>query len=489
MMNIADRGTKLRPARETLRPTFAIFVTVGLRTGLFTLPTYMSEESRASFGGKISAILVAAGSAIGLGSIWRFPYMAGEHGGAAFLLVYLLCVFVVGIPVMLAEFAVGRKTRLNAVGAFRSLSKRWKWVGYNGALAALFISGYYYIVAGWSLEYLVSSLFGPLYTSAESFTAQFDAFQASPRQAIYTVIFILLTHMIIIRGVEKGIEKAAKVMMPALFIILIVMTIRVAFMPDAAEGYRFFLKPDFSEAFAPQTIFTAIGQAFFSLSVGMGCMVTYASYFKRDNNLTTTAFSVSLLTLLVAVLAGLVIFPAVFSAGLEPTEGASLIFVTLPEIFKGMPFAALWSAVFFILLTLASLTSTISFHEVLTAYFAEEHKLSRKNATRLTSALSVALCALTLAFTFDINIGSWLHLEDISFFEIFDYTTANILMPLGGLFTCIFAAWYMKPSFLRGEMTNYGELCGRAFPLLRFTLRYITPLLLIYIFVCNLGLL
>ena len=201
MMNIADRGTKLRPARETLRPTFAIFVTVGLRTGNFTLPTYMSEESRASFGGKISAILVAAGSAIGLGSIWRFPYMAGEHGGAAFLLVYLLCVFVVGIPVMLAEFAVGRKTHLNAVGAFRSLSKRWKWVGYNGALAALFISGYYYIVAGWSLEYLVSSLFGPLYTSSESFTAQFADFQASLRQAIYTVVFILLTHMIIIRGV------------------------------------------------------------------------------------------------------------------------------------------------------------------------------------------------------------------------------------------------------------------------------------------------
>ena len=447
----------------------------------------MSEQSRASFGGKISAILVAAGSAIGLGSIWRFPYMAGEHGGAAFLLIYLLCVFVVGIPVMLAEFAVGRKTRLNAVGAYRTLSSRWKWVGYNGALAAVCISGYYYIVAGWSLEYLVSSLFGPLYSSGESFTAQFDSFQASPRQAIYTIVFILLTHMIIVRGVEKGIEKAAKVMMPALFIILIVMAIRVAFMPGAAEGYRFFLKPDFREAFSAQTIFTAIGQAFFSLSVGMGCMVTYASYFKRDNNLTATAFSVSLLTLLVAVLAGLVIFPAVFSAGLEPSEGASLIFVTLPEIFKGMPFAALWSAVFFILLTLASLTSTISFHEVLTAYFAEEHNLTRKGATRLTSALSVALCALTLAFRFDIDLGSWLHIEDISFFEIFDYVSANILMPLGGLFTCIFAAWYMKPAFLRGEMTNYGQLRGRAFPLLYFALRYVTPLLLVYIFASSLG--
>ena len=443
------------------------------------------EGQRASFGGKISAILVAAGSAIGLGSIWRFPYMAGEHGGAAFLLVYLLCVFVVGIPVMLGEFAVGRATKQNAVGGFRSLSKPWRWLGYNGVIGALFISGYYYVVAGWSLEYLVSSFTG-LYSSSASFSDQFSAFQLSPRQAIYTVVFILLTHLIIIRGVEKGIEKASKVMMPALFVILIIMAVRVAFMPNAIEGYRFFLEPNFKEAFSAETIFTAIGQAFFSLSVGMGCMVTYASYFKSNNNLTGTSFSVALLTLLVAVLAGLVIFPAVFSAGLEPAEGASLIFVTLPEIFKDMPLAQLWSGVFFVLLVLASLTSTISFHEVLTAYFAEEHKLSRKAATRLTSALSIALCMLTLFWTFDVDFAG-LHLEKISFFDIFDYTTANILMPLGGLFTCIFVAWWMKKDFLQGEMTNHGKLKGRAFPLLYFTLRYITPLLIVYIFVKNLG--
>ena len=443
----------------------------------------MSEEKRASFGGKLSAILVAAGSAIGLGSIWRFPYMAGENGGAAFLLVYVICVFVVGIPVMLGEFAVGRKTHLNAVGGFRSLSRPWRWLGYNGVLGALFISGYYYIVAGWSLEYMVSS-FSQLYTSDMSFSEQFASFQLSPRQAIYTIIFILLTHLIIVRGVEKGIEKAAKVMMPALFVILIIMAIRVAFMPGAIEGYRFFLNPDFSTAFSTETIFTAIGQAFFSLSVGM---VTYASYFKSDNNLTNTSMYVSLLTLLVAILAGLVIFPAVFSAGLEPAEGASLIFITLPEIFKDMPLAALWSAIFFLLLVLASLTSTISFHEVLTAYFAEEHKFSRKNATRLTSFLSVALCMLTLLWHFDIDFAG-IKLENISFFEIFDYVTANILMPLGGLLTCIFVAWWMKPDFLRGEITNYGALRGRAYPLLRFTLRYITPLLIIYIFVKNLGL-
>ena len=446
----------------------------------------MSEQKRASFGGKISAILVAAGSAIGLGSIWRFPYMAGEHGGAAFLLVYLLCVFVVGIPVMLAEFAVGRNTHKNAVGGYRSLSRPWRWLGYNGVIGALFISGYYYVVAGWSLEYLVSSLFGPLYSSTESFTEQFSAFQLSPRQAIYTVVFILLTHLIIVRGVEKGIEKASKVMMPALFVILIVMAVKVAFMPNAAEGYRFFLSPDFSKAFSAETIFTAIGQAFFSLSVGMGCMVTYASYFKSDNNLTGTSFSVSLLTLLVAVLAGLVIFPAVFSAGLKPAEGASLIFITLPEIFKDMPLAGMWSAVFFLLLTLAALTSTISFHEVLVAYFTEEHNLSRRKATYVASGLAIALCMLTLGFSFDVDWAG-IKLDNISFFDIFDYTTANILMPLGGLLTCIFVGWVMKPEFLRNEMTNYGKLRGRAFGLLLFTLRYVTPLLIVYIFVKNLG--
>ena len=446
----------------------------------------MNEKQRASFGGKLSAILVAAGSAIGLGSIWRFPYMAGENGGAAFLLVYLLCVFVVGIPVMLGEFAVGRATKQNAVGGFRSLSRPWRWLGYNGVLGALLISGYYYIVAGWSLEYMFSS-FGQLYSSGTAFSEQFAQFQASPRQAIYTIAFVLLTHLIIVRGVEKGIEKASKVMMPALFIILIIMAIRVAFMPGAAEGYKFFLNPNFKEAFSAETIFMAIGQAFFSLSVGMGCMVTYASYFKKDNNLTSTSMSVSLLTLLVAVLAGLVIFPAVFSAGLEPTEGASLIFNTLPEIFKDMPMASVWSATFFLLLTLAALTSTISFHEVLTAYFSEEYNISRKWATYIASALAMGLCMLSLLWHFDIDFAG-IKMENTSCFEVFDYLTANILMPLGGLFTCIFVVWRMKPNFLRDEITNYGELQGRAYPLLRFTLRYITPLLIIYIFVKNLGL-
>ena len=434
----------------------------------------MSEQKRASFGGKLSVILVAAGSAIGLGALWRFPYIAGKHGGAAFLIVFLLSVLVVGIPVMLAEFAVGRHTKKNAVGAFRALSKRWSWLGYSGVLGALLISGYYYLIAGWSLEYFISSVTGDMFSSQLSSKEQFDLFQASWKPLLCGILFILMTHFIVSRGVEKGIEKASKIMMPALFIILIIMAVRVAFMPGASEGYSFFLSCDFAEAFKAETIMMAMGQAFFSLSVGMGCMVTYASYFKQSNNMVSTSFNVSILTLLVSVLAGLVIFPAVFSAGLQPTEGPSLVFVTLPEIFKGMPLAAVWSAIFFLLVILASLTSTISFHEVLTAYFAEEFSLSRKKAAFVTTMISIVLSSVTFFSLFGID-----------FFNMFDYITANILMPLGGMFTCIMVVWFMKKGFMKDELTNYGK-CNRWFaPVVIFMLRYITPLLILYIFIKN----
>lgn len=434
----------------------------------------MSEQPRASFGGKLSAILVAAGSAIGLGALWRFPYIAGENGGAAFLLVFLLSVVVVGIPAMLAEFAVGRRTKKNAVGAFRTLSKRWSWLGYSGVLGALLISGYYYLIAGWSLEYFISSLTGGMFDSSLSFKEQFDVFQASWKPLLYAVIFILMTHFIVARGVEKGIEKASKVMMPTLFVILMVMAVRVAFMPGASEGYKFFLSCDFAEAFKAETIMMAIGQAFFSLSVGMGCMVTYASYFKQDNNMVSTSFNVSMLTLLVSVLAGLVIFPAVFSAGLQPTEGPALVFVTLPEIFKGMPLASMWSAIFFLLVILASLTSTISFHEVLTAYVAEEFKLSRMWAATVTTAVSIILSTITFFGIFGID-----------FFNMFDYVTANILMPLGAMFTCIMAVWFIGKGFMKEELTNHGKCNRRLAPLVIFMLRFITPVLILYIFLKN----
>ena len=434
----------------------------------------MSEQKRASFGAKLSVILVAAGSAIGLGALWRFPYIAGKHGGAAFLLVFLLSIFVVGIPAMLAEFAVGRRTKKNAVGAFRTLSKRWSWLGYSGVLGALLISGYYYLIAGWSLQYFADSVTGGMFNSPLPFKEQFDLFQASWKPLIWGVVFILMTHFIVARGVEKGIEKASKVMMPLLFVILIIMAVRVAFMPGAAEGYKFFLSCDFAEAFKAETIMMAIGQAFFSLSVGMGCMVTYASYFKQDNNMVSTSFNVSILTLLVSVLAGLVIFPAVFSAGLQPTEGPALVFVTLPEIFKGMPLASVWAAIFFLLVILASLTSTISFHEVLTAYFAEEFSLTRKRAAMVTTVVSIVLSTVTFFSLFGID-----------FFNIFDYVTANVLMPLGAMFTCIMVMWFMKKDFMKDELTNNGLCNRRLTPVILFMLRFITPVLILYIFIKN----
>ncbi len=440
----------------------------------------MSEQPRASFGGKLSVILVAAGSAIGLGALWRFPYMASKNGGAAFLLVFLLSVLVVGIPAMLAEFAVGRKTNKNAVGAFRALSKRWSWLGYSGVLGALLISGYYYLIAGWSLEYFVSSLTGEMFSSGNSFTEQFASFQDSWRPLIYGVIFILMTHLIVARGVDKGIEKASRIMMPALFVILIVMAVRVAFMPGASDGYKFIFSCDFSKAFKADTIMMAIGQAFFSLSVGMGCMVTYASYFKKNNNMVSTSFNVSLLTLVVSVLASLVIFPAATSAGMDMTSNEvstspSFVFETLPVIFKDMPLAPLWSSIFFLLVIFASLTSTISFHEVLTAYTAEEFKLSRRGGALVTSGVSIVLSAVT-----------FLALFGVDFLTLFDYLTANILMPLGAMFTCIFVMWFMKKGFMKNELTNNGTCNPGVSAVVMFMLRYVTPVLIFYIFLTNL---
>ena len=429
-------------------------------------------SKRASFGSKIGAILVAAGSAIGLGSIWRFPYMTGENGGGAFLLVYLLCVLVVGIPVMLAEFSIGTFTRKSPVKAYNQLSPRWKWLGYNSVIVSLLISGFYYIVAGWSLEYFISSADGVLY-SVGDFAQHFTAFTTSWREPFYTVLFVVMTHAIVVMGVQEGLERISKIVMPILLIMLIVLVAHSASMSGAAEGYRFLFQPDFSKAFSVKTIVSAIGQAFFSLSIGLGCMIAYSSYFKEGTNLTKTAFSVSLMTFLVATLSGMVIFPAVFSVeGLEPTAGPTLLFETMPFIFAEMPAAGLWSSIFFLLVVLAALTSTISFHEVLTQYLQENHNISRRHAARFTTLATIVLSVLCL---------KWGVL-----FDAFDAVTADVLMPIGGLLTSIFAGWFFDRKAFQGEISNQGTLRARLFPLLVFTLKWVAPILLSIVFVWNL---
>ena len=296
------------------------------------------KESRATLGGKLSAVLVAAGSSVGLGNIWRFPYVAGDNGGGAFLIIYILCVLLLGLPLMIAEFTVGRASHRNAVGAYRALNPRWSFLGYNGVLAAFLILGFYFVVSGWTAEYMVHSVTGSIarFSTAEQYKSLFENFISNPwRPVVYTCLFVLATHFVIAMGVQKGIERSAKILMPLLFLILIVLSVHSLLMPGGEAGLKFLFAPDFSKV-TPTTVLVALGQAFFSLSIGIGTMVTYASYFKPDTNLRHTALNVTILDTLVAILAGVVIFPAVFSVGIEPSSGPSLVFITLPSIFNGL---------------------------------------------------------------------------------------------------------------------------------------------------------
>ena len=388
---------------------------------------------------------------------------------------------------MVAEFAVGRSTRRNAVGAYHALDRRWSFIGYNSVLTAFLILGFYFVVSGWTAEYTVHSLTGELarHTTAEEYASLFERFITNPwRPLLYTLLFILATHAVIALGVQKGIERSAKVLMPLLFVILIALSIHALLMPGAGEGLRFLFYPDFSKVTA-STLLTALGQAFFSLSVGIGTMVTYASYFKPDTNLRHTALNVSLLDTLVAVLAGVIIFPAVFTAGIAPTSGPSLVFITLPGIFNGMPLSMVWSTVFFLLLVVAAITSTISLHEVITAYLHEEWHLSRRAAAWLTTgatALLATLASLSLGV-----LGGW-RIFGLTLFDALDFATANILLPLGGLFTCLFVGWKLDPARLHDEVTNGGELRFRIYGLFIFLLRWVCPIILLLVFLDNLGL-
>ncbi len=446
----------------------------------------MKKSNRATLGGKLSAILVAAGSAIGLGNIWRFPYVAGENGGGAFLLLYLVCILLVGIPIMLAEFSIGRSTHCNSVGAFGRFSCRWKAVGYIGILTSFTILGFYFVVSGWTLSYLFNSVSGELvhYHSAQEYTGLFDSFIRNPwKPVVYTCLFVAITHMVIALGVQKGIERTSKILMPLLFVVLIALAVHSLLMPHGAEGIRFFFTPDFSKV-TGTTVLVALGQAFFSLSIGMGCMITYASYFKKETNLRHTAASVTLLSALVAVLAGIVIFPAVFSVGLEPTAGPSLVFVTLPGIFNDLPLSALWSSIFFLLLVVAALTSTISLHEVLTAYVHEEWHLGRK-----TAAWAVSLATAGLASLASLSMGmlNGYRFYGLNLFDTLDFASANILLPVGGFFTCIFAGWKLNSDQLKSQLTNDGALKFRLYGVLVFLLRWFCPAVLLLVFLDNLG--
>ena len=449
----------------------------------------MTHTKRATFGSKIGVILATVGCAVGLGNIWRFPYMLGENGGAAFLLVYISCILFLGIPVMITEFFIGRYSRKNAAGAFKVMAPGTKWsvIGYNGVAAAFLILGYYAVVSGWTLEYIVQAFSGSLEgKNATDFADEFTAFSTGVfRPILWTVVFIALTHIIIISGVKEGIERASKVMMPVLFLILIALCIRSATLPGASEGLSFLFNPDFSKIDS-SVVLSAMGQAFFSLSIGMGCLITYASYFGKQTNLQTTALQVTILDTLVAVLAGVMIFPAVFSFGIEPTTGPELVFITLPNVFEQLPFGNIWSFVFFVLLALAALTSTISLHEVSTAYVHEEYHISRKKAAVI---VSIGVTILGILSSLSMGLLKSYTLFGLNFFNLLDFVTAKIMLPLGGMMICIFTAKRVDKLLLKEEVTNHGTIRFYFFNTYAFFVKYIAPIAIGLIFLNELGLL
>ena len=449
----------------------------------------MTHTKRATFGSKIGVILATVGCAVGLGNIWRFPYMLGENGGAAFLLVYISCILFLGIPVMITEFFIGRYSRKNAAGAFKVMAPGTKWsvIGYNGVAAAFLILGYYAVVSGWTLEYIVQAFSGSLEgKNATDFADEFTAFSTGVfRPILWTVVFIALTHIIIISGVKEGIERASKVMMPVLFLILIALCVRSATLPGASEGLSFLFNPDFSKINS-SVVLSAMGQAFFSLSIGMGCLITYASYFGKQTNLQTTALQVTILDTLVAVLAGVMIFPAVFSFGIEPTTGPELVFITLPNVFEQLPFGNIWSFVFFVLLALAALTSTISLHEVSTAYVHEEYHVSRKKAAII---VSVGVTIVGILCSLSMGVLKSYTLFGLNFFNLLDFVTAKIMLPLGGMMICIFTAKRVDKLLLKEEVTNHGTIRFYFFNTYAFFVKYIAPIAIGLIFLNELGLL
>ena len=454
----------------------------------------MTKKERGNFGSKLGVILASAGSAVGLGNIWRFPYETGNHGGAAFILIYLGCILLLGLPIMIAEFLIGRHSQANTARAYQILAPgtQWRWVGRMGVLAGFLILGYYSVVAGWTLEYIfeaVSNSFAGK-TPAE-FISSFQSFSSNPwRPALWLTLFLLATHFIIVKGVEKGIEKSSKIMMPTLFIIILILVGCSVTLPGAGKGIEFLLKPDFSKVDG-NVFLGAMGQAFFSLSLGMGCLCTYASYFSKNTNLTRTAFSVGIIDTFVAVLAGFIIFPAAFSVGIQPDAGPSLIFITLPNVFQqafsGIPIVAyIFSVMLYVLLSLAALTSTISLHEVVTAYLHEEFNFTRGKAARLVTTgciLLGILCSLSLGVTKEFTIFG------LGMFDLFDFVTAKLMLPLGGLLISIFTGWYLDKKLVWSEITNNGTLKVPTYKLIIFILKYVAPIAISVIFINELGLL
>ncbi len=445
---------------------------------------------RGNFGSKLAIVLATAGSAVGLGNVWRFPFMAGQNGGAAFILIYFACVLLLGIPGMVSEFIVGRHSQANAARAYGSLAHRgWRWIGYLGILTSTIILGFYAVVAGWCLQYLFASLGRRLNGDAAYVIDYFTTFSSDPvKPCLWAVGFVLITHVVVSQGVEKGIERASKLLMPLLLLLLMILVVASCMLPGASGGIDFLLRPEFSKV-SGSVFLEALGQAFFSLSLGTACLCTYASYFKRDVNLLRSATQIALLDSAIAILAGLMIFPAAFSVGVQPDSGPSLIFITLPNVFRQafitMPAVGyVISILFYALLVFAALTSTISMHEIGTAFFHEELRMPRQRAAWILTvvcSLIAVFCSLSVGANTDIQVLG------LSLMDFCDYLTAQYMLPVGAFLTSIMLGWFVDRQLVKEEFTNGGTLRESFFRVWLFSVRFIVPICLILIFLHQFG--
>lgn len=448
------------------------------------------SADRGNFGSKLGVILATAGSAVGLGNVWRFPFMTGQNGGAAFIILYFGCILLLGIPGMVSEFIIGRHAQANAYRAYGKMGgKLWRGVGLLGIFTSTVILGFYAVVAGWCLQYLFASVGGQLTGDTEYVSQYFQTFSSDPlKPCLWGVIFVLITHLIVVRGVRHGIERASKILMPLLLVLLVVIVVASCLLPGAIEGVRFLLSPDFSKV-THSVLLEALGQAFFSLSLGTACLCTYASYFSRHTNLLRSATQIALLDTVIAILAGLMIFPAAFSVGVNPDSGPSLIFITLPNVFQ-QAFATMptvgyvISILFYALLVFAALTSTISMHEIGTAFFHEELKMKRQSAAWI---LTIACSVICVFCSLSVGAVDSLRLFGMPLMDFCDFLTAQVMLPAGALLTSLMVGWVVSRNVVRDEFTNQGIVSESLFPVWRFGVRYVVPLCILLIFLHQFG--
>lgn len=444
-------------------------------------------ENRGGFKSRFGLIAAVGGSVVGLGNIWRFPYLAGENGGAAFILVYVLICFLISVPIMITELSIGRAGGADVVNSFRKVAPKtpWHYIGFFGVLTSVVVFSFYSVVAGWSLEFVYASVMNNFEgLNAVEVKNNLDTFVNSGwRPVMWTIVFVLATATVAFLGIEKGIEKYNKFMMPMIIFILIGLIIASFSMSGFSEGVRFLFSPDFSKI-TPSVILQALGQSFFSLSLGMGTMITYGSYINKKANIPKLAATISITDMIVAVLAGIAIFPAVFSFGISPTSGPELVFITLPSVFNQLPGGYFISIIFFILLFVAAITSSVSMIEVIVAYLKEEYKIKRKYGVLITVLIVMVTGSLAAVSQMD---NSTIKVFGENLFDFFNNVSATYLFPTAAFFTVIFAGWFMKTSTLKDEITNQGKRNKVAFPVVKFLVKFIAPIVILLLFLNLVG--